>query len=197
LAALLFRRLPLMLCLTIIAAAALWFRVTTLSANPFWLDEAYSAYAADKGFAFIFTVLPHYETHPPFYSAVLSAWTDITGNSLIGFRSLGLVAGLALFPLVWRTAKEGARAVGGEPRAGGLAAAALLAVAPAIVYITQLVRPYALMALVYLCGIWAVLRLARLYRETQRLDARTWLAYLASLALIIWLHNLGALYAAS
>ena len=195
-AALLSRRLPLLLCLAIVIAAALWFRVGGLTANPFWLDEAYSAYAADKGFGFIFNVLPSYETHPPFYSAILSAWTDIVGNSLTGFRSLGLLAGVALLPLCWLAGREIARAVKFDPCLCALAALALLAVSPPSVYITQLVRPYALMALAYLFGIWCVFGLARHYREAGRLDRKCWLGYLISLALLIWLHNLGALYAA-
>lgn len=196
-AALLSRRLPLLLCLTIVIATALWFRMGGLTANPFWLDEAYSAYAADKGFGFIFKVLPSYETHPPFYSAVLSAWTAIIGNSLAGFRSFGLFAGVLLIPLCWFTASEVARALRFDPRLFALAALALLAVSPPIVYITQLVRPYALIALVYLFGIWCVFCLARYYREAGRLRAKYWLGYLISLALLIWLHNLGVLYAAA
>jgi mannosyltransferase len=197
LAALLSRRLPLLFCLAIIIAAALWFRINGLTANPFWLDEAYSAYAADKGFGFIFNVLPSYETHPPFYSAVLSAWTDIVGNSLTGFRSLGLFAGIILLPLCWLAGDEIARALKVDRRLCGLLALALLAVSPPIVYITQLVRPYALIVLVYLLGIWCIFGLARRYREAGRLHTKLWLGYLTSLALLIWLHNLGALYAAA
>ena len=196
-AALLSKRLPLLFCLAVVITVALWFRINGLTANPFWLDEAYSAYAADKGFDFIFNVLPSYETHPPFYSAILSAWTGVAGNSLTGFRSLGLLAGVALLPLCWLAGSEIARALKVDPRLYALAALALLAVSPPMVYITQLVRPYALMALAYLLGIWCVFGLARHYRETGRLQTRLWLGYLASLTLSIWLHNLGVLYAAA
>lgn len=191
------RRLSLLLCLAVVIATALWFRANNLTANPFWLDEAYSAYAADKGFGFIFNVLPSYETHPPFYSAIVSTWTAVFGNSLIGFRSLGLFAGVALLPLCWFASGEIARGLKVDPRLCALAAMALLAVSSSLVYIAQLVRPYALMALAYLLGIWCVFGLARHYRETGRLQTKFWLGYLASLALSIWLHNLGALYAAA
>ncbi|MEK6638852.1 MAG: glycosyltransferase family 39 protein [Pseudomonadota bacterium] len=194
-ATILSRRLSLLICLAAIIAAALWFRINGITAHPFWLDEAYSAYAADKGFGFIFNVLPSYETHPPFYSAILSAWAGVFGNSIAAFRSLGLFAGLLLFPLCWVTANEVARALKFDSRLFALAALALLAVSPSIVYITKLVRPYALMSLAYLLGIWCVFVLARRYRETKQLEVKPWLGYLTSLALIIWLHNLGALYA--
>jgi uncharacterized membrane protein len=176
--------------------AALWFRLNGLIEKPFWLDEAYSAYAADKGFGFIFTVLPSYETHPPFYSAVLSIWTKIFGNSLTAFRALGLFAGIMLLPLAWFASKEIARALKLDPSLYALAAFALLAASPSTVYITQLVRPYALLVLAYLFGIFCIFKLAYHYRETGKLNRKLWLGYLVSLALSIWLHNLGVLYAA-
>lgn len=191
------RRFSLLVCLAVIVAVALWFRVYGLTANPLWLDEAYSAYAADKGFGFIFKTLPSYETHPPFYSAVLSGWTDIFGNTLAGFRTLGLVAGLLLFPLCWWAAREVGRVLELDPWFVGLAALGLLAVLPPIIYITQLVRPYALMAVAYLIGTGCVLVLARRYKENGRLQTAPWIGYLASLVLLVWLHNLGLLYASA
>jgi mannosyltransferase len=185
------------LALLAVLAVALWFRINGfVTGLPFWLDEAYSAYAADKGFEFIFTVLPRYETHPPFYSALLSAWTKIVGNSLFGFRSLGLVAGVLALPLFWLAGREVARAVGAEPRIVGLASLAMAAVLPAVVDITRLVRPYALITLAYLFGIWALFGVARVHAQTHTLSGRYWRFYLLSLALLFWLHNLGALYVA-
>lgn len=190
------RLLPL-LALVAIMIVALWFRLKGLTTAPFWLDEAYSAYAADKGLHFILTVLPGYETHPPFYSALLSGWTLFAGNSIGGFRSLGVVAGLLLFPLVWTTVSCAAQQMGSPAQRAAFAALALLAITPAIIYITRLVRPYALMTLAYLIGIWALLALAGHHRTTAALRSRYWYIYLASLALTVWLHNLGSLYAAS
>lgn len=182
-------------CLAVVIAVALWFRMDGLTAKPFWLDEAYSAYAADKGFDFIFKVLPGYETHPPFYSAVLSAWTDILGNSILGFRSLGLFASIVTLFLFWFASNEIGHALKIDPRLCAIAGLALLAVSPPIVYVAQLVRPYALMASAYIFGIWCVFGLARSYRETGQLHRKFWLGYLVSLILTIWLHNLGILYA--
>ena len=160
-------RIALPLCLILIVAAALWFRISGLIDSPFWLDEAYSAYAADKGFGFIFYVLPGYETHPPLFSALLRAWTLIAGDTLWGFRTFGLCAGLLALPLVWLGARDTARAVGGDARIASLAAVALFAVSPSLIYIARLVRPYTLMALVYLAGIVALFRLAH-HLKAQR-----------------------------
>ena len=48
-------------------AAGIWFRWAGMTGEPLWLDEAYSAYAASKGFDFLWNVVPRYDTHPPFY----------------------------------------------------------------------------------------------------------------------------------
>ena len=181
----------------VVVAIALWFRLRHLTLHPLWLDEGYSAYAADKGFDFIFKVLPGYETHPPFYSAILSAWVGLIGKSLLGFRALGAVAGIVALPVYWFAGKEAGRALGVDPLICGFATLMLAAVLPAIVDVTQSVRPYALIALVYAIGIWTVLRLARIHGDTKRLHPWLWAAYLACLALLCWLHNLGSFYAAS
>ena len=61
------RRPALFIALALIAGFALWTRLWNIGAEPMWLDEAYSAYAASKGWDFLWTVVPRYETHPPFY----------------------------------------------------------------------------------------------------------------------------------
>lgn len=184
------------LALVAILLVALWARAWRLTAWPMWLDEAYSAFAAEQGLRFIWTILPTYETHPPFYSSMLSLWSSLAGTSLFGFRSLGLAAALVTLPIVWAAARELARNVGQDARWLGLMALALFAVAPAIVDMSRLVRPYYLMILVNAAGCWALLRLARGLREQDRLIPAAWVAYLGCLVLLVWLHSLGSLYAA-
>jgi mannosyltransferase len=184
------------LALLIVIGAALWFRFQNLGTHPFWLDEGYSAYGAEKGFDFIFRILPGYETHPPFYTALLRCWTLIAGTSILGFRLLAAFAGVLTLPLIALAAYEAGRASGRSPALVVMAALALAAVIPAIVDVTRLVRPYALIAMVLAGGIWAALRVARGLREEGRLPRGPWLAYLLAQALLFWLHNLGALYVA-
>ena len=177
--------------------AGLWLRGRNLTQHPFWLDEAYSAFAADNGYAFIWSILPSYETHPPFYSAVLRSWSLMAGNSLDGYRSLGVVAGLLILPVILMAGRELERGL--DRKAWSIAIPALLfaATLPSLVDTARLVRPYYLLSLVNACGVWSVLRLARVRRETGTIEGRAWWVYLASLALLFWLHNLGALYVAA
>jgi mannosyltransferase len=195
LVALSFRRLSLPFCIAVIISAALWLRINRLTVNPFWLDEAYSAFGADQGYRFIWTVLPSYETHPPLYSTILHTWTLFTNDSILGFRSLGAFVGLITLPLIWLAGRELAQAVGRKQSAIAFAAVALAAVTPSLIDMAKLVRPYSLMILAYTLGLWAVLRLARLNREQNIISIDAWIGYLASLGLLVWLHNLGILYA--
>ncbi len=172
-------------------------RAYRFDANPFWLDEAYSAFAAEKGFGFIWHILPSYETHPPFFSAALRSWSLIAGTSLTGYRSFGLAAGLLTLPLFWLAARELARGIEQNARWLALMALGLFAVAPAIVDMSRLVRPYYLMIFVNAAGCWALLRVGRGLREEDRLIPIAWSSYLACLVLLTWLHSLGALYAAA
>jgi mannosyltransferase len=195
LVALSFRRFWLPLCLFIVIGAALWLRINRLTVNPFWLDEAYSAFGADQGYRFIWTILPSYETHPPFYSTILRTWTLLTSGSILGFRSLGAFVGLITLPLIWLAGRELAYAIGRQQSALALPAAMLAAVTPSLVDMAKLVRPYSLMIFAYTIGLWSVLRLVRFYDEHGKISTGAWLGYLTSLILLVWLHNLGALYA--
>ena len=79
-----------------VAAVALGigFRLWNIVHEPLWLDEAYSAYAASKGFDFLWGIVPQYETHPPFYYSLLKVWTLIFGDSLAALRALGALCGI-------------------------------------------------------------------------------------------------------
>jgi mannosyltransferase len=195
LVAVLSKRLPLLFCLVVVIGAAVWLRINRLTLNPFWLDEAYSAFGADRGYRFIWTILPTYETHPPFYSTILRSWTLLTSDSILGFRSLGAVIGLITLPLIWLAGRELGHAIGRQRSVIALAAVALAAVTPSLVDMGKLVRPYSLMIFAYTLGLWAVFRLARKQRADGQISINGWVGYLVSLILLVWLHNLGALYA--
>jgi mannosyltransferase len=191
------KRAPLYLAaLALTIGVALWLRFRNLAVIPLWLDEGYSAYGAEQSFDFIFRVLPGYETHPPFYTALLKCWTLIAGNSVLAFRLSSAVAGTLALPVFYFAGREAGRAAGRDPALTGLAALALTAVSPGIVEPTHLVRPYALMALILAAGVWAVLRVARGLRDEEKLPPLAFCAYLCCQAALFWVHNLGSLYVA-
>lgn len=165
--------------------------------EPLWLDEAYSAWAADHGLRFLWLVVPRYDTHPPFYYTLLHLWGAVFGDSLAARRMPGLAFGTLTLCVVGLCAGRLAGAAGlGKRDARWMLAAALVLAAlhPVLVELTREVRSYALMILVYACGVLWLLGFA----QRRRLLRGPALAPLfVAEALLCWLHTLGPLFAAS
>ncbi|WP_340317512.1 glycosyltransferase family 39 protein [Rhizorhabdus argentea] len=189
--------LRLVLAAALVAAVGLWVRAWGIAGEPMWLDEGYSAYAASKGWHFLWHVVPRYETHPPFYYSLLRAWTLVVGDGLAGHRALGLVCGLAALPVIAVAGHRLARLCGAPAGRVALAALALAAVSPILVEMTREVRPYPVMILVYAAATLALLAVAARRGEGLPLAGQAYAGYLACAALMLWLHNLGPLYAAA
>lgn len=187
---------PVMLLIAVLAIA-MFLRFYRLGEWPMWLDEAYSTFGAEQSYRFIWTVLPTYETHPPFYTTILHTWTLLAGSSTFAMRLFGALAGIVSLGAIWGAASALARTTGRPAFVAGLLAVALASVSQTLVDISRLVRPYSLIILVYGLGIWAILKLAEGFRADGRLSRNAWLGYLTCQALLFWLHNLGALYVAS
>ena len=183
-----------------IVANGILARCWAITAEPLWLDEAYSAYAAGKGFAFLWQVVPRYETHPPFYYTLLRLWTLPFGDSLLALRALGLACGIAAIGGVAVATREAARflGLGDRPRLIAVAlASAFFAASPLMVELTREVRPYPVMMLVTSLQIALLFRLGIRARRELPLWSRAYAGYLALLALTLWLHNMGVLHAAA
>lgn len=188
---------PLIALAAMLLAAGLWFRWAGMTGEPLWLDEAYSAYAAGKGFGFLWHVVPRYETHPPFYYSLLRLWTLLWGDSLAALKALGFVCGLATLPAILLAARElGLLLRFDRPRAIWLMLATLTlsAFSLPLVEMSREVRPYPVLILVYALAIFALFRLGRRVRDGLGVGGGAYALYLAALALLLWLHNLGPLY---
>jgi mannosyltransferase len=190
---------PLILALLAVLSA-IAIRAWTLVMPPLWLDEAYSAFAADHGFGFLWHVVPRYETHPPLYYTILHLWSDAFGRSLLSRRALGLVCGLGSVAVLGLAADRLGRLTGRDIVARRWLAAMVLALAafqPLMVDMTQQVRPYPVMTLAYAIGIYALLRLAE-DGAARRPPGRPWIAlFFVAQALVLWLHSLGPLFGLS
>ncbi|WP_294393100.1 hypothetical protein [uncultured Sphingomonas sp.] len=192
------RRLPVLLLVTGILVAALGLRLWKIGGEPLWLDEAYSAYAAEHGFAFLWQMVPRYETHPPVYYSLVRIWTLPFGNGLVALRMLGIVAGLATLPVLAWGAHEAARLLRWDAvRARWLALAAfgLGSVSIAMVEMARQVRPYPVMILTYAAATALLIRLARRRAAGLPIGGRGLVAYLLLVESMLWLHNLDPLYA--
>jgi uncharacterized membrane protein len=177
----------------LVTGLALLLRLPTLASRSLWLDETYSAWFAAVPLHELWTSVPLYETHPPFYYTLLKGWTAMFGNGEVALRSLSVLASVLTvlaIPAGARLARLGAAA-----ERVALLAALFLAVNAASIQYAQQARPYALQAL---AGSIAVFCAGMLVLAFARPDSpartRLW-AWVAGLAigagLTMWLHNTG------
>jgi len=173
---------------------ALAFRLPGLATRSLWIDELFTEWFAARSFIELWTEVPQFETHPPFYYSILKFWTLLFGNSELGLRSLSVVFSLAT---VFTVAVSGRLLdTDWRGRAVGLLGGLLLAVNYASIREAQNARPYALQGLVCTIAILAALVLiARLRLGPVRPNHRCWLAPALALGLSaglgLWIHNTG------
>jgi uncharacterized membrane protein len=95
--------------------------------------------------------------HPPLYYLLVRLWVEIFGSSIVAIRSLSVLSGLLVFPLIYLLCRE----LFTSPLVGGMAVA-LIAVSPFHLLYAQEAREYALWTALILGSSWALLRALRL-----------------------------------
>lgn len=181
----------------LLAAIGIGLRTWNLTATPMWLDEAYSVFAAEHGFGFLWRMVPQYEGHPPFYYSLLHLWVLAFGNGLAPLRLLGWICGVATLLTLWFAAERAGRWIGWDLPARRhlqLATIGLGSLSIALVEMTHEIRPYPVMILAYAVAIGLILRLAARAERGEALPGRALALYLPVLEAVAWLHDLGALY---
>lgn len=120
-------------------------RLPTLDRQSFWLDELVTVSLLDRALGDIVREVPRTEATPYLYYVLAWAWSSLFGLAEIGLRSLSALVGTVTIPVTY-----GAGAVLVSRRAG-IAAAALVATNPFLVWYSQEARSYALLA--FLCAV--------------------------------------------
>lgn len=152
-------RIPILLGIMIVGA---WLRFAPLQSRSLWLDEAISAHDLSLPYqdAFLKAIGPG-PLHPPLHSLALRLWSTLWGSSEFALRSLAALAGtatiLGLYLLVvesTRLDREHAEA----SDAGAILAAAMVALSPLQIELSQMVRGYSLAAALLIFGTWAALK---------------------------------------
>ena len=176
---------------------ALALRLIDLGTRPLWLDEAYSAWFSARGWTYLWSVVPTYEPHPPFYYSALKLWRELFAGGAVALRGLSVLLGALTVPIVITTALELERQEPtGRPLLRAAAAGFLAACSPMLVLLDQEVRPYPLLIFAYAA---ATLGLVRLFGEFRGEGAGSWKSWFilgAAAELALWAHGLGILYAA-
>jgi len=163
------------LALAAIVALAAVLRIATLRTQSLWFDEAATWDLVRRPFGAMLHGVAHGESTPPLYYVLEWGWTRAFGDGEAGLRSLSALAGVSTVPVAFAI---GRRAADGLVRAG-LAAAALVAVNPLLVWYSQEARAYALATLLSAVALLLFLRA----REDRRPRVLAGWALAAALAL--------------
>jgi mannosyltransferase len=136
------------LALGAIVLLAAVLRFAKLRTQSIWFDEAATWDVVRRSFGEMLSRLPDGESNPPLFYVLEWIWTRVFGDGEAGLRSLSALAGLLTVPVAYAI---GQRAAAGVARVAaeraGLAAAALVAVNPLLVWFSQEARSYALATL--------------------------------------------------
>jgi mannosyltransferase len=171
-------------------------RSIDVGSRPLWLDEAYSAWFSSFGWHDLWTQVPRYETHPPFYYSLLKLWRSLFGGTAVGLRSLSLLFTAATVPLVIAASAELERQQpSGRPLLRAAIAAFLIACSPMLVMVGEEARPYPLLIFAYALAVLGLLRLLREFAAGEPGGWHSWLMLAAGTEIGLWAHALGLLYA--
>ncbi|HEX9967000.1 MAG TPA: glycosyltransferase family 39 protein [Solirubrobacterales bacterium] len=125
--------------LTVLAAGL---RFATLGLQAYHHDEIVTASRVLRSdFWHAMEAVGFSESAPPLYYMLAWLWTQVTGTGEYGLRSLSALAGVATVPVAYLIGAEL------RDRRAGIAAAALVAVNPMLLWYSQEARAYALLAL--------------------------------------------------
>ena len=116
-------------------------RFATLPARSYWIDEAATVVVLRRSFGSMLSAIADREGAPPLYYVLAWLWTRVFGLGEAGLRSLSAVLGTAAILVAYAVARRLAS------RRAGLAAAAVAAVSPFLVWLSQDGRTYVLAVL--------------------------------------------------
>lgn len=152
------RKAGIRAALAAILVLAAVLRFATLRTQSIWFDEAATWDLVRRPLGAMLRQIPKGESNPPLFYVLEWAWTRAFGDGEAGLRSLPALAGLLTVPVAYAI---GCRAGGGRSGAAtrvGLAAAALVAVDPLLVWYSQEARSYALATLLSAVALLLLLR---------------------------------------
>ncbi|MBV9464735.1 MAG: glycosyltransferase family 39 protein [Solirubrobacterales bacterium] len=147
---------------TLLAAAL---RFATLTDQSYWFDEAQAAHELHLSFGAMLSAWSANEPNPPLYFVLAWPWAKLFGTGEAGLRSLSALLGTGVVPLAYLCGRELVS------RRAGLAAAALAAINPFMIWYSQEAREYMLLAA--LAGA-SLLFFARAWQHPSRRNLVWW-----------------------
>lgn len=161
-------------------ALGLALRLPGIATRPVWYDEAFSILLASRPVRDILAGTAA-DTMPPAYYLALRVWM-VAGSSILTLRTLNLILGVLLVGLVFLLARAAF-----DARAAPWAAL-LAAISPLLVYHSQELRMYTLLATA-LCA-YAYLLLGVIRNSDPRPPWLTWAGVVGAGVIALYTHNL-------
>jgi uncharacterized membrane protein len=170
-----------------VTAAAVALRIPYLGNQSLWYDETFThAIVTAPSIADVWHNIRSTEGTPPLYYLLTWGWAKLFGiHSDAALRATAGVAGAASAPVAFAALRR----LVGERTA--LAAAALVAASPMLVWYSLDARAYALLVLLSFVSLWAMSLI--LERPTRR----RWLAWALAAAAAVWTHYFAAFLVAA
>jgi mannosyltransferase len=165
--------------LAVILAVGTGLRLGLLGRNSLWFDEAFVAFAVQKGWHDVLAFLAVHDNHPPLYYLLVKAWAGVAGTSEVALRAPSAAFGIISIALSYAIMQ---RLSGTVP---ALMTASLVAVSPFEVMAGQDARMYTLLQALTLSATLLLI-----------LPGRAWWwrpVYVGFLAALIYTHYLGFL----
>jgi len=122
--------------IAVLAMGALLLRLWRIEAREPWLDEACSALLSSGDLSALGGIFTG-ESNPPLYYGMLFFWQKIAGDAPSALRLPSVLAGVALVPLVWTSARRL-----GAGRYARFAGALLAATSPLLLFYSLEARAY-------------------------------------------------------
>ena len=139
-----------------LTALAALLRFSTLGAQAFHHDEIVTAGRVVRASIWhLFDRVEFGESVPPLYYLLAWPWSKLAGTGAVGLRSLSAAAGVATIPVVYLIGLQL------RGRATGIAAAALVATNPMLIWYSQEARAYSLLVLLSSLSLLFFLRARR------------------------------------
>ncbi len=168
--------------LALVTGAALALRLPYLGNQSLWYDETFTrTIAAAPSITRLWHEVKATEGTPPLYYLLTWAWGKLFGiHTDAALRATSGLAGAACVPAAFVALR---RFVGNR---AALAAAALVAASPMLVWYSLDARAYSLLVLLSLLSIWATSLLL------ERPATRRWIGWAVASAALVWTHYFGA-----
>ncbi len=126
--------------LAAVTAIGALLRFAMLGTQSYWVDEAQAANELHLSFGAMLHTIGTSEPNPPLFFVLGWLWTNLFGTAEAGLRSMSALAGTVVIPLAYLCGRELVS------KRAGLAAAALVALNPFMIWYSQEAREYMLLA---------------------------------------------------